>query len=1013
MLSAKHKKILDELKDRLKVAQDEDGDNRKAAFDDLEFIYVPGKQWPAEIKADREANGRPCLEINKMPTFISQVVGDQRMNRPAIKVIPVDDKADKRVATLLSGWIKHVQQISKSDIAVDHAFEHAVSCGYGAMRVVTKYTSDSSFNQEAYIEKIENALAVYWGRHQEYDCSDAEYCIIITEMGRDEYKDTYKKEPMPFNSADALYTEGWANEKTVRLAEYFVKEPVKKTIYLLKDNRIVDELKEGDEEVKHREVETYEVKWYKCSGNEVLEEATWVGKKYIPIVPVWGKEINVGGKKIIEGLIRHGKDPQRMYNYWRALSLNTLIPTPSGWLTMENILVGQKVFDDKGKVCTVINISQVFENRKCLEVTFDDNSTIVADIKHLWTVEERGKRTSQTFNWENKTITTDQLVPGKHFINVTEPLDLPEQEYSIPPYVLGVWLGDGTSAEPNFTQHKDDALELSSHLKWFGCNLSDYHNDSGNCIRQTILGIRSKFTALGLLNNKHIPYSYVRGSKEQRLQLLQGLMDTDGSVSTTNGSCSFTTVELELAKGFAELLRTLGIKSKHCVRNRTAFNKLTNSSHRQIEYQFSFTTRLPVFRLSRKLAGLGNREEEARRTKRYSIKSIQEVPSVPVKCITVDSPTSLYLAGIGMVPTHNSTDTEVTALQPRVPYFITARQLGEHKTQWDNLQRKNYPYILVEIDKEAPGWPHREPPPQASSAMSENTATTDQEMRDTIGLQRASLGMHSNERSGVAIRERKQEGDVGTFSFIDNLSRSIEHLGRILVDIAPGILDTERVIRLGLDDGSYGFDAVNVEDPENPEKIINDLSVGSYDITVTVGPSFTTQRTEARQSMQEFIQYYPQAAGVIGDLYAKYQDWPGSEEVAQRLAFLLPPEIKAKMAADEAKKEGKEAPAPPPPPPPNPQQQMAMQEAQIKLQESQLSLEEAKLKLQQEQEKLKELIIKNEMLAAESKEQVRSLLGEVLKEEHDKLAALNQPAPQENSQPAEQPMPVQGDNQNA
>jgi hypothetical protein len=634
-------------------------------MDDLEFIYIPGKQWPGEIKADREANGRPCLEINKMPTFIAQVVGDQRMNRPSIKVIPVDNAADRNVATLLSGWIKHVQNISKSDIAVDHAFEHAVSCGYGAMRVVTKYSSDTSFEQEAYIEKIENALAVYWGKHQEYDCSDAEYCIIVTEMSRDEFKDTYGKEPMSFNVTDSTYVEGWANAKTVRLAEYFVKEPVEKTIYLLNDRRIVDELKEGDVEVKRRKVNTYKIKWYLCSGNEVLDEKNWVGKKYIPIIPVWGKEINVGGKKQILSLVRFGKDPQRMYNYWR------------------------------------------------------------------------------------------------------------------------------------------------------------------------------------------------------------------------------------------------------------------------------------------------------------------------------------------------STDTEVTALQPRVPFFVTQKQIGAHKTQWDNMQRKNYPYILVDYDDKAPGWPKREAPPQASSAMAENTQTTDQEMRDTIGLQRASLGMHSNERSGIAIRERKQEGDVGTFSFIDNLSRSIEQLGRVLIDIAPGILDTERIIRLGQDNGDFNFDAVNVEDPNNPEKLINDLSVGTYDVVVTVGPSFTTQRTEARESMKEFIQYYPQAAGIIGDLYAKYQDWPGADEVASRLEFMLPPEIKEKIATEKAKKEGQEPPPPPEPPPPTPAQQMAMKEVEIKLQESQIKLQEMNIKLQIEQEKLKEVIIKNEMLAAESKDQIRGLLDEILKEEQEKLAILNQPPAPVVSQPTE------------
>ena len=164
MISEAEAKILKEAQDRLRKAMDEDDENRKTAKDDLEFIAIEGKQWPEQIKAERESEGRPCITVNKMPAFIDQVVGDQRMNRPSVRVVPVDSQADVKVAKILSGWIKHVQQISKSDVAIDHGFEHAVACGYGAWRVTTRYSSDSAFEQEAYIEVIENALAVFWGK---------------------------------------------------------------------------------------------------------------------------------------------------------------------------------------------------------------------------------------------------------------------------------------------------------------------------------------------------------------------------------------------------------------------------------------------------------------------------------------------------------------------------------------------------------------------------------------------------------------------------------------------------------------------------------------------------------------------------------------------------------------------------------------------------------------------------------------------------------------------------------
>ena len=961
-MTAAEQKILTNAKKQLAFAIEEDAVNRDLAKSDLEFIAVEGKQWPAEIRAERVSQDRPCLTVNKMPVFVDQVVGDQRMNRPAIKVIPVDSVADPKIAKILGGWIKHVQQISKSDIAIDHGFEHAVACAYGAWRIVTKYVSDTSFDQEAYIEKIDNALSVYWGKHSEYDCSDAPHCFIISDMLREEFKAKYHIEPMPFKSGGDAYAEAWASESTVRVVEYFVKTPSPKTVYLLDDGIIVDKVETGMVVVKSRVVQNYKIMHYVLSGDAVIESKLWPGTKYIPVIPIWGKEFNVAGKRILRGLIRNAKDPQRMYNYWQAVSLNTLLPTPYGWIKVKDVSVGDLVFDEKGLVCSVTDLSPVFTDRECVDVLFDDGSVITADVKHLWTVEERGKRKSNTYDWQIKTLTTDQLIPKKHFIYVADPLELPEQSYIIPPYVLGAWLGDGTSAEPNITQSPADWVELSEHLQFFGCTFSELHNKH-TCVNVTLLGMRSKFKALNLLNNKHIPYAYVRGSKTQRLQLLQGLMDTDGSITST-GQCSFTTIIEEVAKGFSELLRTLGIKSTFCLRYREGTNVFDNA---KAQYQFSFTTRLPVFRLSRKLAGLGKAEEQLRRTKRYSIKSIISVESEPVRCLTVNSESKLFLAGPGMIPTHNSSDTETVALQPKSPYILTPKQLEGHEKQWQEAHKKNYPYLLANADIDAPGWPHREPPPQMSSAMTTKLRDSDQEIRDTIGIQRASLGMQSNERSGEALREQKKEGDVGTFAFIDNLSRSLEHTGRVLVDIAPKILDTERIIRLGLDNGDYEFEAVNVEGPDG--EMFNDLSVGTYDIVVTVGPSFATQRTEAKQSMKEFIQYFPAAAPIMGDLYAKAMDWPGAEEASQRLETLLPPEVRAKLEAERAKKTGEPAtpPADPPVPPPDPLMEIKVAEANVKLDIEKIRLEEEEVKL--------------EALKNSSEENLKKLISDVLNED--------------------------------
>ena len=147
MNAEQKRNLLEEARKRLKWAIEDDQENRNNALEDLEFIIVPGAQWPSSIRLEREANGQPCLEINKMTAFIDQVVGNQRMNRPTIKVLPVDDKSDPETARILGGWIKHVERIC-SRRAYDHAFEHAViMCAE-----LFNYISDQSMDQELYPE---------------------------------------------------------------------------------------------------------------------------------------------------------------------------------------------------------------------------------------------------------------------------------------------------------------------------------------------------------------------------------------------------------------------------------------------------------------------------------------------------------------------------------------------------------------------------------------------------------------------------------------------------------------------------------------------------------------------------------------------------------------------------------------------------------------------------------------------------------------------------------------------
>jgi hypothetical protein len=196
------------------------------------------------------------------------------------------------------------------------------------------------------------------------------------------------------------------------------------------------------------------------------------------------------------------------------------------------------------------------------------------------------------------------------------------------------------------------------------------------------------------------------------------------------------------------------------------------------------------------------------------------------------------------------------------------------------------------------------------------------DMKATTGIYDASLGQRSNETSGKAINARKQEGDVANFHYADNLERALEHTGRVLIDLIPKIYDNERVVRLMGEDGTekqatinqvlYGMDGMPV--------MINDLSAGRFDVRVSIGPSYSTKRMEAADSMMQFLQAYPQAAPAIADLVVKNSDWAGADEIAKRLKNMVPPELLNDPEDPDAEQ--------PPPAPPDPMQQLQVMGAQ-------------------------------------------------------------------------------------
>jgi hypothetical protein len=179
-----------------------------------------------------------------------------------------------------------------------------------------------------------------------------------------------------------------------------------------------------------------------------------------------------------------------------------------------------------------------------------------------------------------------------------------------------------------------------------------------------------------------------------------------------------------------------------------------------------------------------------------------------------------------------------------------------------------------------------------------------------MGLQLASLGKKSNEQSGRAIVARQREGDVANFAYYDNLARALRYAGRVLVDLIPKIYDTPRIVRILNRDGTDKFVPVNQHFEEQGKQQLFDLTVGKYDVQVSIGPSYTTQREESASNIFEFMKVVPASGPLMADLLVKNMDWPGADQIQKRLKLLLPPQIQA----DEAQ-EGEKPPAQPPPPP--------------------------------------------------------------------------------------------------
>lgn len=663
--TSKTDKFIATCRDRFKRCVEAESKNRERALEAIRFRDLD--QWPEKIRKLREDDpegARPCLTVDKLNQYVNQVKNDQRQNRPAVKVRPVDDKGDMEVAEVFQGIIRHIEDTSKADQAYDTGFEHAVDGGFGYWRILTDFTDEKSFEQDILIKRIRNRFSVYLDPdRQEPDGSDAKYGFVTEWIDREEFKATWpNKDPIDWE------TEGkdeklkdWVTKEKVRIAEYFHYENVKKKLLLLSDGQVVleDDLEKVQQQaqlagieltvIKERDTTIRQVKWSKVSGKEELEKKDWAGK-WIPIVEVIGNEIDVEGERRLSGMIRAGMDAQRIHNY--------------------------------------------------------------------------------------------------------------------------------------------------------------------------------------------------------------------------------------AASSFVENV----------------------------------------------------------------------------------------------------------ALAPKAPFIAAEGQLEGHENDWKTANRRNIPvlqYKPIDLNGQPVPPPIRQPMPGISAGWQQVLQNTEHDIQASLGMYAASVGEPSNEKSGKAIMARQREGDTATFHYIDNLSRSIRHTGRILVDLIPKIYDTARVARILGEDGTPDMARLNPEQPQAVVKTaagkIYNLHVGKYDVTVSVGPAYTTKRQEAAEWMSQMVQSKPELLNVIGDVMFRNFDLPGSDEIAGRLKKILPPELQEED--EEGNPNGQ----------PNKQAMQMIQELQTALQEATQGQEAQKLGIEKFKAETDRIKVMGE-LELKQRDQRMDKIEETLQEVTAFLQGLRQEA---------------------
>ena len=757
-------KILRLASKRLQRAVDADSHNRSSAIEDLKFLN--GEQWDEKELKLRKRRRRPALQINLLPKYVDQIVGEERLNRPRVKIRPVDSKADPALARIREGIIRNVEYLSRAEQIYDQAFEMAASCGYGAWRILTRYTEENPFIQEIYLEAIKNPFLVYI----DPDCkdetfADAKYGFVLQRMTKEEFEEKYPNATYPSDSMKVglgMSNELWFDQNTVTLAEYFIRETVKKKMAQLADGTVLP----SDEA-------TELIAAWNAKAKEVI--AAYQAAQTAAALPA--AVAAVPGSPLPPG---------------PASSTATPLPTGS-----------------------------------------EPTGAIAGAAEAV----------------------TSPVVPAP-----APPADA----------IIEMTIGP----KPKIAKEKDTDLVKIRRYIISGVDVLE-----------------------GMAEPQYFPGKYI-----------------------------------------------------------------------------------PIILVSGK-----ERNIEGKRYVRGMIRDAKD----PMRLVNYWT-TSL---------------AETVALAPKAPWLVTPAMVKGFENDYATAHEENFPYLQFNIDPMSPlATPTRSHTGEPPLALFSQLQVAHQNLKDVLGQYAADVGDKGPERSGPAIIARQTPGDVGTFAFLDNLSRAIAHSGRVVNEMIPEIYDTERDVRLRNVDDTETFVPINTsagdalkairQNPERyrglsqrqlvesmrkggPEAKFNDITVGKYDVIVSVGPSYTTQRQEASQNIFTLINSMPDKMGIAADLLVENMDFPGSEKLSARLRKLLPPGM-AEL------RPGEDPPKPQPPP------------LQFQVQMGKLEVEKMKIDVQKERQKVEQIKALKETADAqgEVRNYVLGLLKEILAPNHPADATMRGNGPQ-------------------